>query len=277
MTGRRLAAVVVLAAASSGCWSSDELDPLPVPSSPPTAPTSTTLSVDRNDVSLAPARGTTTTTAVVVGPGAATLVGRVDGPDGPVEGATVRIERLVGNDAAALEVLTGPGGTWRATGVLGGRYRVRAWRQPDQAVVESQLVFVAASGTAEVSLRADRFAGAAVDVAVAPDPPVVGERANVVLRVAERTVDSEGVVRPVPRPGVEVTLAAASGWEPESPLSAVTDDAGRVTYTLVCRAAGTHGLIATVGPGQAVPLSPPECVEPPPPTTPTTGGPAAEG
>ncbi len=280
MSPRRLAAVVLAGVAAVGaaaCWSGDAFEPLPAPSSVSTVPTSTTVWIDTSDVPLAPVQGTTTTTAVVVGPGPATVAGRLDGPDGPVEGATVRLERLVGDAGASLDVVTGPDGTWRAVDVLGGRYRIRAWRQPDLLVVDAALVFVPGTGTTEVPLRADTFAGAVVDVAVAPDPPFVGERTNVVVRVAERAVDAEGIVRPVPRAGIVVALGAASGWEAESPLSAPTDDTGRATFTMVCSAPGSHGLVATIAPDQIVPLSPTECVEPPTVTTATTGVPATEG
>ena len=277
MSASRAAAVALAAAVAGGCWSGDALDPLPVPAPVPNVPTTTTVPGDHRDVPLAPVEGTTTTSAVVVGPGAAVLAGRVDGPDGPVAGATVLLERLVGGDAARLDVLTGADGTWRAPDVLGGRYRVRAWRQPDLAGSEPQLLFVAGTGTAELVLRVDPVAGGVVDLAVAPDPPAVAERTNVVVRVAERTVDADGVVRTVPRPGVIITLAAASGWVADSPLSALTDETGSATFTLVCQAPGEHGLLATVEPDQIVPLAPPECVQPPPPATETTVPPTGEG
>ena len=277
MSALRGAAAVLVAAVAGGCWSGDVLDPLPVPATVSTVPTTTTGRGDSSGVPLAPVEGTTTTSAVVVGPGAAVLAGRVDGPDGPVAGATVLLERLVGGDAARLGVVTGADGTWQAPDVLGGRYRVRTWRQPDLAGTEPQLFFVAGTGTAELVLRVEAVAAGEVDLAVAPDPPVVAERTNVVVRVAARTVDGEGVVRTVPRPGVIVTLAAASGWAADSPLSALTDEAGSATFTLVCQAPGEHGLLATVGPDRIVPLSPPECVQPPPAVPETTGPPTSEG
>lgn len=273
---RRLAAGAVAAMVLTGCFSADELEPLPVPSTVSPVPTSTPSSLDYSGVPLAPVQGTTTTAPVVVGPGAATVAGRVDGPDGPVEGATVRLERLVGDAVASLEVLTGPDGTWRAAGVLGGRYRVRSWRQPDVASVEAQVMFVPGTGTTEVALRAERFE-AAIDLAVAPDPPVVGERTSVLVRVVDRTVDAEGVVRSVPRSGLGVSLAPGAGWSSESPLVSVTDQAGSATFILVCRAPGPHALVATLAPDRIVPLEPPECVAPLPPETPTTGPPVTEG
>ncbi|MDP9005649.1 MAG: hypothetical protein M3N15_01875 [Actinomycetota bacterium] len=266
MSARHRMAAGALAVVVTACFSGDELEPLPVPSTVSTVATTPPAPADHSGVVLPPVEGTTTTAAVVVGPGAAVVAGRVDGPDGPVEGATVRLERLVGDAAATLDVGTGPDGTWRATGVLGGRYRVRAWRRPDLASVEPQLVFVAGTGTVELALRAERF-GTAVEFAVAPNPPVVGEATNVLVRVAERTVDADGAVRARPRPGVGVSLAAGSGWAPQSPLTGATDEAGTITFTLVCRLPGPQGLLATVLPDQVVPVEPLDCVEPPPVTT----------
>ena len=274
MICRRLAVGGLAAMVVTGCFSPDELEPLPVPSSVSTLPTTTTSWVDHSTVPLSPVEGTTTTAPVTVGPGPATLAGRVDGPEGPVEGATVRLERLVGDAVATLEVLSGPDGTWRAAEVLGGRYRVRAWRRPDLASTEAQVVFVAAAAPAEIVLRVERFA-AAIDLAVAPDPPVVGELTNVLVRVTDRTVDAQGVVRAVPRAGVGVSAALGPGWASEAPPIGVTDEAGTVTFALVCRAPGRHGLVVTLAPDQIVPLDPPECVIPAPP--PATDAPAAEG
>ena len=267
MRGRPpLAAVAVAVVALGGCFSPDELEPLPAPSTVVTGPTTTAAPpADHRGVVLPPVEGTTSTTAVVIAPGAALVRGRVDGPDGPVEGATVRVERMVGDASAGLDVLTGPDGTWEATGVLGGRYRVRAWRPPDLAALEAQVLFVAGTGTADVVIPVERFSAPAVDLALAPDPPQVGQRTSVVLRIAERLVDAEGVVREMPRSGVAVSLGASSGWAAESPLVGVTGDAGTVTFILVCRSPGPQGLIATVAPDQIVPLDPPECAAPAPP------------
>ncbi len=276
MSPRRLAAGALAVVVVTGCFSPDELEPLPVPSSVSTLPTTTTSSVDHSTVPLAPVEGTTTTAAVTVGPGPATLAGWVEGPEGPVEGATVRLERLVGDAVATLEVLTGADGAWWAAGVLGGRYRVRAWRRPDLASTEAQVVFVAAAEPAEVILRVERFT-VAVDLAVAPDPPVVGERTNVLVRITDRTVDADGVVRAVPRSGVGVSVTAGPGWVSESPLIGVTDEAGTVTFTLVCRAPNRQGLVVTLAPDQIVPLDPPECVVPAAPPPPATDPPATEG
>src|SRR3954468_15484125 len=120
---RRAALVLVLFAGA--CSSHRGLVP-PVPSTvvletPTTAP-------DLTGVGLAAVAGRTTTTSIPLGPGGATLNGTVTGPDGPVPSATVHIERLVGDASGSADVATQPDGTWTAPGLLGGRYRVRAWR-----------------------------------------------------------------------------------------------------------------------------------------------------
>ncbi|MDP9419496.1 MAG: hypothetical protein M3P53_05005, partial [Actinomycetota bacterium] len=69
MSPRRLAAGALAVVVVTGCFSPDELEPLPVPSSVSTLPTTTTSSVDHSTVPLTPVEGTTTTAAVTVGPG----------------------------------------------------------------------------------------------------------------------------------------------------------------------------------------------------------------
>ncbi len=274
MRGRCSLLGIALATATlalGACSTTDPFEPLPVPAPIPDASTTTTAAPDFSGVALAPVEGTTTTSEVVVGPGPVTLAGRVDGPDGPVAGATVRLERLVGEEVATLEVTTDDDGTWRASDVLGGRYRVRAWRAPDLAALEPQILFVGEE-TAQVPLVVDRFRATLVDLAVAPDPPVVGRRTNVVVRVSSQVVGDDGVVRVAPRSGVEVALDAGGSWNLEGPDQVVTDAAGGSTFTLICASPGAQPLMATIPPAEVFPLAPPECVAAPPPDTaaPTT-------
>lgn len=259
--------VVTLGALVVGACSGDPFEPLTAPPPRPDASTTTTPP-DFSGVALAPVQGTTTTAVVVIGPGPAAVVGRVNGPDGPVAGATVRLERLVGDAVASLDVVTGEDGSWRADGVLGGRYRVRAWRAPDLAAVEPQILFVAAGPPVDVALVVERFGAAVVDVAVAPDPPPVGTRTALAVRLSTQVVDADGVVRVAPRPGLLVALSAGGRWNLEGNGLATTDAAGGATFTLTCEAPGAHPLTVTVSPAEMFPLAPPECVVPPPPSLP---------
>lgn len=271
--GRRAWLLAAMFTVAPTACTGSELDPLPVPETSDTAPTSTTVPVYFSGVVLAPVPGTTTTTEVVVGPGPGVISGRVQGPDGPVPGATVRLERLVGDASASLEVTTGDDGVWRVEDVLGGRYRVRAWLQPDLATVEPPVLFVAATGIADVVVPVERFGQVVVDTALAPSPPTVGERSNLAVRLSSRTVDANGVVRIVPQAGVSVGLGTGAAWALETPALAATDADGNATFTLVCRAQGPQPLVVTLSPSEVFPVAVPECAVPAPPgTTPEPGG-----
>jgi hypothetical protein len=167
--------------------------------------TTTTAPADYASVRLAGVAGRTRT-PVVMGPGPANLSGTVAGPEGPVAGAVVHVERLVGDAAADANVTTGPDGGWALGRVLGGRYRVRAWRAPDLALLEPQVFFLEATGSRHTNLALSRFGGTAAASAVAPDPPTVGQPANLAFRITQRAVDGGGTVRTVPMARVPTQL-----------------------------------------------------------------------
>src|SRR5688500_10725176 len=130
---------VALTTAATGC-TRGAVDELPAP--PTTGPTtSTTARPDLSGVVLPDVPGTTST-SIPVGPGEATLQGIVTAPEGAVPGATVLIERLVGDGAGSATVVAGPDGRWVAPQILGGRYRVRAWRAPDLALTSPASFFL---------------------------------------------------------------------------------------------------------------------------------------
>jgi len=257
-----------LAACSTG--TAEQAEPLPPPPSTQ-ATTTTVVAPDLSQTVLPSVRGATTTTTVALGPGPATVSGTVSGPGGPVPGATVRIERFVGDEVASAEVLS-TDGTWSLPSVAGGRYRVRAWRAPDLAQVEPTLVFVDARRAAPVELTVSTFSGPFPSPALAPNPPVVGAPANLVVLVAQRSVDSTGVVRAVPMPGTQVTLAGSGGWQVRSINPTVTDATGNGRWELTCRAGGAQSLSITINGVETFPLTLPPCVEPVPVLEPTIPG-----
>ena len=267
----RRTAVVLLALLAVACSGRDPYDPLPQPDAvEPLDDTTTTLPFDVRTVQLPAARGSTTTT-VAIGPGPMTIVGRVEGPDGPVGGAIVRLERLVGDGVASIEVPTAADGTWNVERVLGGRYRVRAWQQPALAMPRARLVFVETARAAPIELRLDRYDGRRVDAAIAPDPPPVGEPANLKVRVADRGVDDRGVIRTAPRPGVSVSLTGSGRWFVTSPNPQTTGSDGSVTFRVECQDDGAQPLSVVLDGGETVPLDIAACVDlTGPPTTDTT-------
>ncbi len=258
------AALVVPASAAllvGGCSTPDGYAPLPVPDRSGASPTvPTTPPPDYAGVELSRARGTTTTTLPSLTPGTASLRGTVLGPNGPVAGAVVGIDRLVGDAVASGYVNSAADGSWEAVGLLGGRYRVRAWAVPDLSQVEATLVFVPSTGDplAPLELRLEPIGRYVAEAVVAPDPPVVGRPANLVVRLSRRQIDSDGFVRTTPQAGATWRLVAEGKWTLQSGTS-VGDAAGRTTYRLVCEAPGTQP-IAIVFEGETMPLAVPDCV-----------------
>jgi hypothetical protein len=270
-----VAALAALTLAGAGC---SRVDTLSFPTPPSTSPTTTPATLpDLTKVTPAAVAGQPATTTPAVGPGTATLSGTVTGPNGPVGGADVHVERLVGEAVAPADVVSAADGTWSLPGILGGRYRVRAWRVPDLDLVTPQIFFLPDTGARSVALQLDQFGGAEVATAVAPDPPVVGQPAGLAVQITGDTVDATGVVRPRAMPGVIVELANALTWTVTSPNPTVTGSGGRASWQLSCNAVGAQPLAVIVNDAAAYTLNLSSCVPPPPPTTTTVPAGTAPG
>ncbi|MBW3536282.1 MAG: hypothetical protein KY395_00750 [Actinobacteria bacterium] len=242
----RLVVVALITVVMGGC-TGGAVDELPAP--PTTGPTtSTTERPDLSGVVLAEVPGTTTTT-VALTPGEARLQGVVTAREGLVAGATVLIERLVGDGVASATVTTGPDGVWSAVGILGGRYRVRAWRAPDLALTTPLSFFLENRESRDTDLRLESYTGVVVTSAVAPSPPIVDEPVRLVVRAYTRSVDEQGIVRNQAVPGVQMELTGSSQWKVETANPTFADDTGRAEWILRCGNLGTHALAVRVGGG----------------------------
>ena len=264
-----LAALLALGVACTG--GDDASKPRPVPSLPPT-----TIAIDYSNVRLERVPGSTTTT-IPFGPGRAALNGFVVGPDGAVPGAVVHAERLVGDGQASVDVVTMPDGSWTIPNVLGGRFRVRAWRTPDLALTKPEVFFLGGDEKRRLDLTIARYDGPAVTASIAPNPPFVGESANLVVRLSIQSVDEAGIVRAVPAPPTSLNLVGSGAWSVDSENPTFTDGNGDARWRVRCRASGNQPLAVVVNDFQtlALPGLPP-CgaiitePEPPPEETPTT-------
>lgn len=238
----------------------------PLPPAPSIPPTTTTTIIDYSGVGLAGVPGRTTTT-VAMGPGRATMSGSINGPDGPVPGAVVHLERLVGDAVATMDVLTGPDGRYTIPAIFGGRYRVRAWKPaPDNlALVEPQVFFLEGSEKKELNLTVTLYQGVSVSAVIAPDPPAVDAPANLVVQAVNREVGGDGVVRSNPIRAVRAELFGTGDWRVLTPVATAADDAGRARWTLVCRRAGDQPLSVVIGESATFNLNLPGCA-----TAPTT-------
>jgi hypothetical protein len=245
-----------------------------IPPLPPIVPSTSTSLVDFTQLGLPPVRsGRTTTTVVLFQPGKASLTGSVNAPEGPVPGAIVRLERLVGDAVGRADVATDAAGLWKAENLIGGRYRVRAFRPPDLAQTQPEIFYLGATENRSLVLPVAQHNGVAVVASVAPNPPVIDEPANLVVRLTTQRVDGEGVVVNTPSAGDSLELQGSGDWSVQSPNPQSTDGGGEVVWRVRCRSSGEQPLSVQVNSDQAFSLNLPACVEPPPETT-TTEPPA---
>lgn len=255
-TASTLAVCAVLLAACSG-----DGDGAPAPTTRPVTPTTV---VDLTGVSLGPVAGATTTTAPPER-GEATIAGIVTGPDGPLPGATVRFERVHGDQIRRTDVQADEAGRYALRGVPGGRYRIRAFSPPAFVQLQPVIRFLEDRQEHRLDLTVEDHGGVDVRASVAPNPPTIGFPLQLAVRVGIRTVDGDGILRTEPVSGVRVELAGLGVWEPpdgSSGLSATTDGEGIVSYLLECRAGGSPGLFVRIpvrrpaAPGQSDPTDP---------------------
>jgi hypothetical protein len=262
-----------------GCASADV--PLVHPRTDVSVPLqpATSAPSDLTGVQLAAVDGTTVPSEVR-GTGTAHLNGRVNGPQGPLAGAVVRVEHLVSKEPPHLDVVSAADGTWDLPGIAGGPYRVRAFLAPSFAQLEPEVLFLPDGQQQSIDLVVDAFSGISVLPAVAPDPPQLNRPTSVALRVTRRTVDGEGVVRADPVVNASVTLTATPGWSVDGPSAATTSLDGDAVFTLECRSVGASQVQAVVRPTPAEPPQPvtadvSPCTDPNATTTtaPASGGP----
>jgi len=253
----------------------------PPPPAPVQATTSTTPTTAPDDASvvLGSVQGTTTVAPVGVTPGPVSVAGSVvDDTGAPVGAATVALQRVVAGGVGSTEVTTAEDGTWSVHGILGGLYRIRAWRTPDLAQPTGTLVFLSVAGpNPNVALHVQHFTGTTVQTAVAPDPPIIGVAADLVVQVTTASVDGNGVVHQQPQSGVLVAITATGQWSVDGDPEQPTSSSGDVSWQATCEALGDQGVTVTVDGGAPVDLTLPACSPVPtttiPPSTTTTAGP----
>ncbi|HYF47113.1 MAG TPA: carboxypeptidase-like regulatory domain-containing protein [Acidimicrobiales bacterium] len=266
----------LLCAAAVGCSSSPEEAAAP----PDTARDHRPLRApqplpDTRDVSLTPAAGNARGYPISVHGGDLVMGGSVTGPDGPVAGATVRLERFVGGQTATLDVRTNARGRWVAIHVHGGRYRFRAWQSPSLAMAASDVRFIAADAEVDLTLAVERYDGADVTGGIDDVDPEVDATAVVTGLVTHQQVDPEGIITTAPAAGRDARVTPFGPWQLLGPTGGVIDDAGRVSWTFRCEAAGSVsariealGLEATVSATCVEPVVLPPPVEEPEPDLP---------
>ncbi len=201
------------------------------------------------DVELNVLDGTSVTTGVGVAGGSTTVRGTLSVNNAAIAGATVEVERIVGNTSAALTTTTDAQGNWEIKDVLGGRYRLRAWRAPDVAVTQPAILFADASSTATVDLAGQLIGPVEVSAAAAPTSAAIDDEINVGFRLESRAVDPQGIVRTSQLGDIGVTIDGATNAELQSgsPVSRSTRRDGQVQWTMRCTAAGPLSVTMSFG------------------------------
>ena len=179
---------------------------------------------DSRGASITPVQGRALPSSIPIRGGNATVTGAVNGPDGSVAGASVLIERFVGTDSASLMLSTDGSGRYAVAGLLGGRYRVRAWLAPLYTSVQSATNFVADGDRLEADIAVERHDATSLQLVPSVGAVLVGNRAAVTAQVSHEVVDGNGVVQAVASGGVELTLAGPDGVVVEAPNPVTTDD-----------------------------------------------------
>jgi hypothetical protein len=274
MNARLVVTVAVLATMALASACSTGVQSLSFPNPPTTVPVSQapapTLPTNLSSVSQAGVAGVPTTTIPPLGPGDATLNGTVFGPNGPLAGASVELDRVVDDTAVAGHATTAADGSWTVSHILGGRYRVRAWQSPSLTMSTPQVVFLDATQTLSMSLRLTQFTGPEVRDAISPPEPVIGQPDNLVVRVTNPTVSTDGVLTYPPATGVQVTLTDDPGWQVGQSNPVTTNSSGDALFHVTCISVGPDPMSAQVGSATPVPLPTLSCAAPPTTSPPPT-------
>ncbi len=268
MTGvRRLTAVVagvgaLLLPLLAGC-SKDEGKALPAPK--PAETTSTTEPINLTNVSLEPiaVAGKPTSTTRPLGGGKATIFGKVVDADGrPVPGALVRATYYGDPEKPeVIEALALEDGTYRFEQVLGGRWRVRAWKAPELATLEDNTFFLGYSEQHQLDLKVKAAVDYVVTSNMAPSPPFIGTPVELAVAIYSQSVDQDGVVHRAPIGGAAITLNITGNWSLVGDPTQATEPSGRAAWQLTCNEVGVQTITAIVA-GREWPLNVPPCHDP---------------
>jgi hypothetical protein len=265
-----VAGVALLLPLLAGC-SKDEGKALPDPA--PQESTTTTEPIDLTNVSLEPiaAAGKPTSTTRPIGGGRAAIFGKVIDVDGNnVPGAFVRATYYGDpNKPEVIEVISAEDGTYRFEQVLGGRWRIRAWKTPELATLDDHVFFLGYTEQRKVDLKVKAATDIVVTSSMAPNPPFTGSPVQLAVLVLTQSVDEEGIVRRAPVAGAAVTLDIRGKWSLVGDPTQATEYNGRAAWELTCTEVGQQPIIAFVG-GREWPLSIPPCHDPLETTTTTT-------
>lgn len=230
----------------------------------PEETTSSTEPIDLTSVSLEPiAAGKGTSTTRPPGGGKAAIFGKVVDVDGNAVGGAFVRATYYGDPAKpeVIEALSAEDGTYRFEQVLGGRWRIRAWKAPELATLDDHVFFLGYTEQRGVDLKVKAATDIVVTSSMAPNPPFTGTPVELAVLVLTQSVDQEGVVHRSPVGGAAVTLDIRGKWSLVGEATQATEFNGRTAWQLTCDEVGPQPIVAFVA-GREWPLNVPACRDP---------------
>lgn len=183
--------------------------------------------------------------------GEATIDGRLTFQGEPVSGATVQIERFVGLDSTTVQVSSRADGTFAATKVKGGRYRVRALLGDELTLPEAATFFLAEKERRSLALEmieVPRTTKTVIRASSQPSNPPVGREVKLTFTVTNQTVAPDGTVESeAPVASRQLAVVEHEHWRFKGGKAGVTGEDGKVTFTATCEDEGTHEAVVEMG------------------------------
>ncbi len=192
--------------------------------------------------------------------GEATIEGRVVGPDGPVEGAVVRLERETDSGIGTLDIVTDEEGIYEVKGLLGGRYRARAFVPAEFASANIETFFledisaesltidfleIAKPKPLELNLRVREHSENIVAEFITGGNIFRGSTGQFGVSVSQQVVDEDGVIVLAPQSGFNVTLSGVPDYANLTNVSQ-TNARGLAVFTARCDAVTRGGHTGTI-------------------------------
>lgn len=183
--------------------------------------------------------------------GEAALGGSLTHNGEAVGGATVTIERFVGLDSSMVQVGTAANGSFTATNIRGGRYRIRAFLGDELTLPEAVTVFLSEKQKLDLPLalaEVPRSTETVVTASSDPEDPPIGREVTLRFTVINQTVAPDGTVEEeAPAASRQLEVIDNPDWEFAGGRAGVTSDRGVVSFKATCQAEGTHEATVELG------------------------------
>ena len=166
--------------------------------------------------------------------GDALLEGTVVGPEGPVAGAVVHLERHTSEGIGYLDTTTDEEGHWSLRDMAGGRYRIRAWLPGFLTMGRSEVRYVADDELASFDFSLWGVDSTPTLEFIHGGPMYEGAPATVAVFLGSRSIDATGVVVTNPIPGARIDVRTTAQVQVQGQPFGLTDTQGTARFLLRC-------------------------------------------